>query len=68
MSAILIDPKAAGNPSNKDTIEWGGAYGSSWWVDRSAGLTVVIITNTSFAGMSGQFPSEVKRAIYDALQ
>jgi CubicO group peptidase (beta-lactamase class C family) len=67
MSAILIDPKAAQSPQNKGTIGWGGVYGHTWWVDPVAGLTVIILTNTAVEGMSGSFPSEVKRAIYDNL-
>lgn len=68
LSAILIDPNAAKSPQNKDTIAWGGAYGTSWWIDRAAGLTVVIMTNTAIEGMSGGFTTEVKKAIYDALR
>lgn len=68
MSAILIDPKAAQSPQNKGTIGWGGVYGHTWWVDPAAGLTVVILTNTTPEGMAGAFSGEVKRAIYDALK
>jgi CubicO group peptidase (beta-lactamase class C family) len=68
MSAILIDPKTAKSPQNKGTIAWGGVYGHAWWVDRPAGLTVVILTNTAVEGMSGSFPTEIKKAIYDALR
>jgi len=68
MSAILLDPSAAKSPQNKNTIAWGGAYGHAWWVDRTAGLTVVILTNTALEGMSGSFPNEIKKAIYDALK
>ncbi len=68
MSAILLDPSTAKSPQNKNTIAWGGAYGHAWWVDRTAGLTVVILTNTALEGMSGSFPNEIKKAIYNALQ
>ncbi len=67
ISAILIDPKAAQSPQNKGTIGWGGVYGHTWWVDPSAGLTVVILTNTAIEGMSGNFTAELKRAVYDGL-
>ncbi len=68
MAAILVDPKAAGSVQGKNTIEWGGAYGGNWWIDRAAGLTVVILTNTTPEGMSGAFPGEVKKAVYEALK
>lgn len=68
ISAILLDPEVAKSPQNRGTIGWGGVYGSTWWVDRTAGLTVVILTNTALEGMLGSFTSEVKRAVYDALK
>lgn len=68
MSAILVDPKAAKSPQNKDTIAWGGVYGTSWWIDRTAGMSVVILTNTAIEGMSGRFTTEIKEAVYGALR
>jgi len=67
ISSILIDPKTAQSAQNKGTIGWGGVYGHTWWVDPASGLTVVILTNTAIEGMSGHFTTELKRAIYDAL-
>lgn len=49
-------------------MQWGGVYGHTWWVDPRAGLTVVILTNTAFEGMSGKLPDEIKRGVYDALR
>ena len=42
------------------TIQWGGAYGYSWFVDPASGLTVVAPTNTAFEGMSGDFPRQIR--------
>ena len=67
MSAILIDPKAAKSPQNRGTLNWGGVYGGTWWIDPVEGLTVVILTNTAIEGMSGGFTTEMKREIYGAL-
>lgn len=66
-AAVVEDPKAARTPMSAGSIEWGGAYGHSWWVDPSAGLSVVILTNTSFEGMSGKLPGDIKAAVYGAL-
>jgi CubicO group peptidase (beta-lactamase class C family) len=63
--AVLDDPAIAGTPQAKGTIQWGGVYGHCWFVDRVNGLTVVILTNTAFEGMSGAFPIEIRDAIYD---
>lgn len=62
--AVLDDPAAADTPQAKGTIQWGGAYGHSWFVDPASGLTVVALTNTTFEGMSGAFPTEIRDAVY----
>jgi len=62
--AVLADPEPAGTPQAKGTIQWGGAYGHSWFVDPANGLTVVALTNTAFEGMSGDFPRRIRHAVY----
>ena len=62
--AVLENPAAAGTPQGRGTIQWGGAYGHSWFVDPEAGLSVVALTNTAFEGMSGAFPGEIRDAVY----
>lgn len=62
--AVLTDPQLAGTPQAKGTIQWGGAYGHSWFVDPAHGLTVVALTNTAFEGMSGDFPRQIRDAVY----
>jgi CubicO group peptidase (beta-lactamase class C family) len=65
--AVLDDPALTATPQAKGTIQWGGVYGHTWFVDRANSLTVVILTNTAFEGMSGAFPNDVRDAIYSAL-
>ncbi len=62
--AVLVAPTLAGTPQAKGTIQWGGAYGHSWFVDPANGLTVVALTNTAVEGMSGAFPREIRDAVY----
>jgi CubicO group peptidase (beta-lactamase class C family) len=62
--AVLDDPRRAGSPQAAGTIQWGGAYGHSWFVDPKNRLTVVVFTNTAFEGMSGKFPIEIRNAVY----
>jgi CubicO group peptidase (beta-lactamase class C family) len=62
--AVLRDPEAAKTPQTKGTLQWGGAYGHSWFIDPAAELTVVVFSNTAFEGMSGKLPSEVRSAVY----
>ncbi|MGF0540326.1 serine hydrolase domain-containing protein [Agrobacterium sp. ES01] len=63
--AVLNDPELAQSPQSTGTIQWGGAYGHSWFVDPTQKLTVVAMTNTAFEGMSGVFPMDIRNAIYD---
>ncbi len=62
--AVLVDPAAAGTPQSKGTIHGGGAYGHDWFVDPVENITVVMLTNTAFEGMWGQFTRDVRDAIY----
>ncbi|WP_242111787.1 serine hydrolase domain-containing protein [Luteimonas aquatica] len=65
-AAVLVDPALAGTPQAPGTLQWGGAYGHSWFVDRARGLSVVALTNTAFEGMSGAFPGQIRDAVYGA--
>lgn len=62
--AVLADPMAANSPQSAGTIQWGGAYGHSWFVDPVRNLTVVALTNTAFEGMGGKFVFDIRDAIY----
>lgn len=62
--AVLVDSAPTGTPQAPGTLQWGGAYGHSWFIDRVNGLSVVALTNTAFEGMSGAFPAEIRNAIY----
>lgn len=66
--AVLDDPKLAATPQPKGTILWGGVYGHSWFVDRANALSVVVLTNTAFEGMSGALPVEIRDVIYNVPQ
>lgn len=65
-SAVLVDPVKARSPHAVGTLQWGGAYGHSWFVDPKSGLSVVALTNTAFAGMAGAFPTAIRDAVYGA--
>ncbi|MES2940703.1 MAG: serine hydrolase domain-containing protein [Pseudomonadota bacterium] len=64
--AVLVDPAAAQSPQSAGTLQWGGAYGHSWFLDRAQGLAVAALTNTAFEGMAsaGRYPAEVRDAVY----
>jgi CubicO group peptidase (beta-lactamase class C family) len=62
--AVLDDPAAAKTPQGAGTIQWGGVYGHSWFVDPQNRLTVVALTNTAFEGMNGAFTTQLRDAVY----
>jgi len=65
--SILLDPSLTQTPQTKGTWLWGGVYGNSWFVDPAKGISVVVLTNTSIAGMIGIFPNAVRDAVYAGL-
>jgi CubicO group peptidase (beta-lactamase class C family) len=65
LSAVLADPVLANTPHAPGTLQWGGAYGHTWFVDPGERLSAVILTNTAFEGVTGQYPLEIRNAIYD---
>lgn len=66
-AAVLLDPAAARTPQQPGTWQWGGILGTHWFVDPGEALTVVVMTNTAIAGVIGEFPAQVRDAIYDGL-
>lgn len=62
--ALLLDPKAARSPQSAGTLQWGGVYGHRWFVDRAKGITAIVLTNTTWEGVSGLFPQDIRDAIY----
>lgn len=63
----VVTDAALGAPQSLGTWRWGGVYGNSWFVDPAKALSVVILTNTAIAGMTGPFPDAVRDAIYLGL-
>ena len=62
--AVLVEPAASNSPESTGTLSWGGVYGHSWFVDPAKKLTVVIMTNTAFEGMSGNLVTDIRDAVY----
>jgi CubicO group peptidase (beta-lactamase class C family) len=67
LGAVLGHPKEAHSPQSAGTLQWGGAYGHAWFFDPLADLVVVQLTNTTFEGMAGAFPRDVRNAAYRDL-
>ncbi len=56
----------SGRRSTAGSWRWGGVYGHHWFVDPEAELPVVVLTNTTPIGMSGDFPNALRDAVYRA--
>lgn len=58
--AVIVDPAAAKTARGRGTFGWGGVYGTTFWVDPEAKLSVV-----AFGNVAGQaFGDNFEQAIY----
>ena len=60
----LRDSEAAETRMNSGSWAWGGVYGTSFWVDPTAGISAVALTNTSLEGTNGDFSRDIVTAAY----
>ncbi|MEO5808460.1 serine hydrolase domain-containing protein [Devosia sp.] len=67
LSAVLVDPIAANSPQSIGTLNWGGIYGHSWFIDLAKGLTVTMMSNTAPEGCNGKFTSDIRDDVYRGL-
>jgi CubicO group peptidase (beta-lactamase class C family) len=65
-AAVLVDPCLAGQRQGAGTWSWCGLYGSHYWVDPAAGISLLAMTNTAVAGAWGPFADGLVEAIYPA--
>ncbi|WP_263359676.1 serine hydrolase domain-containing protein [Acidicapsa ligni] len=63
--AVLKDPSAAGLRLGPGSWNWSGVYGTNFWVDPVAELSVVALTNTAIGGMAGSLPGDLRHAAYN---
>jgi CubicO group peptidase (beta-lactamase class C family) len=62
--AVLRSTGPNGPPFAVGTWNWGGVYGSNFWVDPDARISAVVLTNTAITGMIGAFPAQIVAAVY----
>jgi CubicO group peptidase (beta-lactamase class C family) len=60
---VTTDPAVMKSPRGRGTFGWAGIYGTGFWIDPSARMSVVVLTNV--AGEM-QFEQEFEKAIYGA--
>ncbi len=64
LGALVDDPAAAGTAMPRGAVDWGGAWGHNWIVDRASATSVMVCTNTAFEGCNGPFREEVAAAVF----
>jgi CubicO group peptidase (beta-lactamase class C family) len=67
LGAMIDDPKAANSPCPVGTLDWGGAWGHNWIIDRTNKLSIVVCTNVAPEGCNGAFREEIRDAVYASL-
>ena len=64
LGALVTDPVAAGTAMPAGALDWGGAWGHNWVIDRASEATVVCCTNTLFEGCNGPFREDIAQAVF----
>ena len=64
LGAVVVDPVAAGTAMPQGAVDWGGAWGHNWVIDRGSKMSLVVCTNTAFEGCNGAFREEVAAAVF----
>ncbi len=64
LGAVTVDPALAATAMPVGAVDWGGAWGHNWVIDRRSETSLVVCTNTAFEGCNGAFREEVVRAVF----
>jgi len=67
LGAIIDDPGAANSPCPVGTLDWGGAWGHNWIIDRTNRLSIAVLTNVAPEGCNGPFREDIRDAVYASL-
>ena len=58
---IIVNPVAAKSSRSNGAYGWAGIYGTEFWIDPEAKLSVVVLTNV----VGQQLHQQIEKAIYD---
>lgn len=68
LGGLMDDPRLAGSSLRQGAISWGDVYGNSWWVDFASGVSAVLLTNTATEALEVQTATDVRAAVYSAIE
>jgi CubicO group peptidase (beta-lactamase class C family) len=64
---VCVDPQRAGRPVGKGTYEWGGAFGTWFWIDPEHDIVCVGMTNRGRLGEDRPLEVVAQELVYRAL-
>jgi CubicO group peptidase (beta-lactamase class C family) len=64
---ITTKEQAARYPMSEGTFDWGGAFGTQYWVDPVEGLVGVILTQKQPSSWGGEISAKFKASVYQAI-
>jgi CubicO group peptidase (beta-lactamase class C family) len=65
---VCLDPERAGRPVGKGTYEWGGAFGTWFWIDPEHDITCIGMTNRARLGEPRPPEVVAQELVYRALK
>ncbi|GAA4432383.1 serine hydrolase domain-containing protein [Ravibacter arvi] len=64
---ITTEAQALKLPMAAGTFDWGGAFGTQYWVDPVEGIVGVVITQKQPSSWGGELSGKFKAAVYQAI-
>lgn len=64
LGAVVDDAAKSRVKLPKGTVNWGGVYGHSWFIDPANGISAMIMTNNAVEGCMGRYPNDIMKAVY----
>ncbi len=64
LGAIVEDENLSRVPLPAGTVNWGGVYGHSWFIDPSNKISCIMMSNNAVEGCLGAYPGRIMRAVY----
>lgn len=64
---ITTDQQAARSPISEGTFDWGGAFGTNYWVDPVEGIVGIYMVQKAPNSVGGEIIGKFKAAVYQSI-